>query len=70
VHLPEEGHDFGINKRKAVYAFMIKYLGLNNDTDESKITIEKEEAMYVFNGKLPANAIHGFEQLEKLWNAK
>lgn len=70
VHLPEEGHDFGINKRKAVYAFMAKYLGLNNNVDESTITIEKEAAMYVFNGKLPANAIHGFEQLEKLWNAK
>lgn len=70
IHLPEEGHDFGINKRQAVYAFMAKYLGLNNNVDESTITIEKESAMYVFNGKLPANAIHGFEQLEKLWNAK
>jgi hypothetical protein len=70
VHLPTEGHDFGINKRKAVYAFMAKYLGLKNEVDESTITIEAESAMYVFNGKLPANAIHGFEQLEKLWNAK
>jgi dienelactone hydrolase len=70
VHLPTEGHDFGINKRKAVYAFMAKYLGLKNEVDESTITIEKESAMYVFNGKLPANAIHGFEQLEKLWNTK
>ncbi|SFF00532.1 hypothetical protein SAMN05518672_11411 [Chitinophaga sp. CF118] len=72
VHLPTEGHDFGINKRKAVYAFMIKYLGLQNDTDESKITIEKESAMYVFGDKgekLPANAIHGFAQLEKVWKA-
>lgn len=80
VHLPEEGHDFGINKRTAVYEFMIKYLGLNRKAlynangkpDESKITIEKEPAMYVFGDKgekLPAHAIHGFEQLEQLWNS-
>jgi dienelactone hydrolase len=70
VHLPTEGHDFGINKRKAIYAFMGKYLRLKNDTDESKVTIEKEQMMYVFGDKgekLPANAIHGFTQLEKLW---
>ena len=29
VHLPEEKHDFGINKRIAVYEFMAKQLGLN-----------------------------------------
>jgi dienelactone hydrolase len=80
VHLPEEGHDFGINKRTAVYDFMIKYLGLNGKAihdaagkvDESKITIEKEQAMYVFGDKgekLPANAIHGFDQLLQLWNS-
>lgn len=78
VHLTEEGHDFGVNKRKAVYAFMIKHLGLNKSAmydaagnlNESVITIEKEPAMYVFGDKgekLPANAIHGYDQLEKLW---
>lgn len=70
VHLPTEGHDFGINKRKAVYEFMAKYLGLNNDTDESKVTIEEEKEMYVFGDKgekLPATAIHGFTQLERVW---
>lgn len=78
VHLKDEGHDFGINKRKAVYEFMAKHLGLDlkavqdaaGNIDESKITIEKEQALYVFgeNGeKLPANAIKGFENLEKLW---
>ncbi|MES2774793.1 MAG: acetylxylan esterase [Bacteroidota bacterium] len=79
VHLPTEKHDFGINKRTAVYHFMAKNLGLNlkaiqdaaGNIDESKITIEKEQAMFVFGDKgelLPANAIKGFEQLEKLWN--
>lgn len=28
VHLADEGHDFGINKRKAVYAFLAEHLGL------------------------------------------
>jgi len=81
VHLKEEGHDFGINKRIAVYNFMAKYLGLNLNAikdasgkiDESGITIEKEQEMYVFGEhgeKLPANAIKGFENLEKLWAAK
>lgn len=74
VHLPSEGHDFGVNKRKAVYAFMAKYLGLDlHAADESKITIEQEQALYVFGDKgaqLPANAIHGFAQLEKLWQTK
>ncbi len=78
VHLPTEKHDYGFNKRVAVYNFMAKYLNLNmmairNDgkIDESKITIEQEKAMYVFgdNGeKLPAHAIKGFENLEKVFN--
>lgn len=73
VHLPAEGHDFGVNKRKAVYDFMAQYLKLNrNAADETKITIEQVVAMYVFGEKgekLPPHAIHGFAQLEKLWNA-
>lgn len=71
VHLPTEGHDFGINKRKAVYDFMAKYLGLDlKAADESKITIEKAPALYVFGDKgerLPSTAIHGFTQLEQVW---
>ncbi|PWV46141.1 S9 family peptidase [Chitinophaga sp. S165] len=71
VHLPTEGHDFGINKRKAIYDFMAKNLGLNiNAADESKITIEEAPALYVFGDKgerLPSGAIHGFAQLEQVW---
>jgi hypothetical protein len=58
---------------------MAKYLGLNlkaiqdaqGNFFESKITIEKEQALYVFGDKgelLPANAIKGFGTLEKLFN--
>jgi hypothetical protein len=71
VHLPQEGHDFGINKRKPLYAFIAKYFKLDTTKiDESKVTIEPEKAMYVFgdNGeKLPANAIKGFEQLQQVF---
>jgi sugar phosphate isomerase/epimerase/dienelactone hydrolase len=78
VHLPGEKHDFGINKRIAVYEFMAKYLGLNiamikdatGKIDESKITIEPEHAMYVFGDKgekLPAHAVKGFANVEKLF---
>jgi dienelactone hydrolase len=79
VHLPLEKHDFGINKRTAVYQFMARHLRLNlkaiqdatGKIDESKITIEPEQALYVFGDKgerLPAHAIKGFENLEKIWN--
>jgi dienelactone hydrolase len=79
VHLPEEKHDFGINKRTAVYEFMAKYLGLNikaiqntsGAIDESTITIEKEAAMFVFGDKgerLPSHAIKGFENLQRVWS--
>lgn len=78
VHLPAEGHDFGINKRAAVYRFMARQLGLNLSAvqnaagaiDEAAITIEQEQALYVFGAhgeKLPANALHGFDKLEQLW---
>ncbi|GAB3418018.1 hypothetical protein GCM10027516_12370 [Niabella aquatica] len=78
VHLPEEKHDFGINKRTAVYRFMARYLGLNiaaitdkaGNIDESGITIEKMSDMYVFgeDGRLlPAHAVKGFENLEEVF---
>nr|WP_121274178.1 acetylxylan esterase [Pedobacter schmidteae] len=80
VHLPDEGHDFGPSKRKALYDFLAEQFKLdaarvkdkNGKYDESRCTIEKEPAMYVFGDKgerLPANAIKGFEQLEKVFKA-
>lgn len=79
VHLPNEGHDYGPSKRKAVYAFMAKYLNLDpkavqdaaGNLDESKCTIEKEQALYVFGDKgerLPANAIKGYDNLQTVFN--
>lgn len=79
VHLPDEKHDFGINKRTAVYRFMAKTLGLdvsaverNGNIDESGITIEKMSDLYVFGDKgerLPAHAVKGFENLERVFEA-
>lgn len=81
VHLPQDKHDFGISKRTPVYQFMANYLGLNlkaiqdsaGNINESKITIEPEQALYVFGDKgekLPSHAIKGFEQLEKVFAAE
>ena len=78
VHLPTEGHDYGINKRLALYSFLAKYFNLDlkkiqdksGKIDESKVTIEKYPAMYVFGEKgekLPANAIKSFEELERVF---
>lgn len=77
VHLASEGHDYGINKRLALYSFLAKHFKLDlkkvqdrsGKIDESKVTIEKYPAMYVFGEKgekLPANAIKSFEELEKM----
>src|SRR5688572_2519868 len=78
VHLPNDKHDFGITKRTPVYNFMAKHLGLNlkaiqdaaGKIDESRITIEKEEALFVFGDKgelLPSHAIKGFDNLTKVF---
>lgn len=59
VHLPTERHDFGPNKRNAVYEFFIDAFGLDQKMwDESKVTIEPESAMQSFvNGKMPEGAL-------------
>jgi len=69
VHLPEEGHDYGLSKRLGAYKFLAKHLGLSLDKvtkpdgtiDESFVVIEKKEALYVFNSQhpRPAHAVSG-----------
>jgi len=74
VHLAAEKHDFGINKRDAVYDFFLKTFSLNKTMlDESKVTIEPIKAMLSFgeNGELmPQNAIRDFKMVEKFFNKK
>jgi len=73
AHFADEGHDYGLSKRIAMYEFMAKHLGLNINAvkditgkiDESKVTIEKYEAMLVFgkDGILPSHAVNGPEAI-------
>jgi hypothetical protein len=78
VHLPNDKHDFGFSKRKAVYEFFAKRLGLSlkpilsvdGSVGDRTITLEPENAFYVFGDKgdkLPAHAVKGFANLEKLF---
>ena len=64
LHLPDEGHDYGISKRTGAYNFFAKHLKLSFDKvagpdgsiDESFVVIEKQEDMYVFNDEHPRPA--------------
>lgn len=45
VHLPNERHDFGPNKRQAVYDFFIRVFGLDRtQLDEQRVTIEQDSS--------------------------
>jgi len=71
VHLADEGHDYGPSKRKAVYAFFAKHLGLTAaEEDVSKITIEPVEKLSVFDDQhpLPAHAVQGSEQVGQVFH--
>ncbi len=74
THLHAEGHDFGPNKRNAVYDFFISTFGLNaKKLDETKVTIEPKEALCSFGvkgEKMPANAIRSFSDVEKYFTKK
>jgi len=74
THLQAEGHDFGPNKRNAVYDFFIKTFTLNaRQLDETKVTLEQKEALYSFGAKgekMPVNAIRSFSDVEKYFNKK
>jgi len=69
LHLPNEGHDYGPSKRQGAYKFLIKQLKLlpgalrqpDGSIDESFVTIEKQEDLYVFNDAhpRPAYAVKG-----------
>ena len=64
VHLPNEGHDYGVSKRLGAYKFLSKHLKLSLDKvtgqdgsiDESFVVIEKMEDMFAFNAEHPRPA--------------
>lgn len=66
VHLPDERHDYGPNKRRAVYEFFAATLGLDlSQADESAVELLPEEALQSFADGLPAGAIRSREELER-----
>ncbi len=71
VHLPDEGHDYGYSKRKAVYDFFVKHLALKDDPlryndnyKEDFVSILSKEELYS-NYQLPVNSLHGDEEVMK-----
>ena len=74
IHLPEEGHTFGINKRNAVYDFFIDVFDLDAKLlDESKVVVEPKTDLLSFgkNGEnIPDNAIREFNKLYKYFDKK
>lgn len=67
VHLPDEVHDYGYNKRLAVYPFLAAHMGLDirkainpdGSLNETGIVIEETEALYTFDkdNPFPAHAV-------------
>lgn len=79
VHFPAEIHDYGFNKRSAVYPFLAYHLKLSlknipyrNGFDESFITILPEDDLRVFTAEhpIPANALKGNDAVIKFLNLK
>lgn len=66
VHLEDERHDYGANKRRAVYAFLAETLGLDlAQADERRVELLPAESLSSFGGGLPAGAIRSREELEQ-----
>jgi pimeloyl-ACP methyl ester carboxylesterase len=77
VHLPLEGHDYGLSKRKAAYAFLARHLKLslekitdaNGKIDETFIKVEDRFILSVFGNhhRRPGYAIKGDEAIDGLF---
>jgi dienelactone hydrolase len=76
IHLPDEGHDYGINKRIGAYRFLAKHLKLSlapvtngtGEIDESFVTVQDSTALRVFDAQhpKPAHAVKGDEAVTRL----
>ncbi|MBQ5638764.1 MAG: hypothetical protein IIV06_06910, partial [Alistipes sp.] len=63
----KERHDYGPNKRMAVYRFFADHLGLDfEEVDESKVTLQPAAALQSFGGVLPEGAVRSAEEMEQL----
>lgn len=71
VHLAKDVHDYGVNKRMALYPFLAKHLSMDmnlvlnkrGEVDESKSVILTNQELRVFNEQhpIPQNALQGDE---------
>jgi hypothetical protein len=71
VHLPDEGHSYGISKRLAAYPFLAEHLGLSlepvtgehGEITEAPVEVEPRARFIIFdeNHPLPADALRGVE---------
>ncbi len=76
-HFKDEGHDYKVSKRKAMYRFMAKYLKLDLEAIKDRegeiqedIQIETKEQMKVFGSKgqgLPKDAMTSIDKLYALF---
>ena len=71
VHFPNEGHDYGVTKRAAMYPFMARHLGLasgNLDSLDRTIRLLPRGSLEVFNEEnpRPAHAIEGDMAVDQL----
>jgi uncharacterized protein len=76
VHLPDEKHDYGPSKRKAMYPFMARYLKLdlkavtdaNGNIDEGPVKVLDQKDLEVFDAQhpRPANAVMGDDAIMRL----
>lgn len=76
VHLPDEGHDYGPNKRLGMYPFMAKHLKLNlrqvqdarGQVDESFVQVEDVSRLRVWDEShpRPAHAIREAEAINRM----
>ena len=67
VHFADERHDFGVNKRRAVYEFFAAVMGLDySKADESRVEIVPAERLQSFGGLLPEGAVRSREELERI----
>ena len=67
AHFEAEKHDYGPNKRMAVYRFFADELGMDlSQVDETKVTLQPHEALQSFRGELPEGAIRSAAELENL----
>lgn len=79
VHLVEEDHDYGRNKRAPAYRFLARHLDLDIDRvtsedgsiDETPVTIQPRDALLAYTAEhpRPAHALLGDEAVDAAWEA-